>query len=142
MASSPLYAQHPLQHGQIRVLERNPFAQDGLEFIFKIIQLDYDQESRGLATIDRYFALSYTWGSDSASHRVTIDGYDFLVRDNLWQFLQQWYKSDSWKGEIFWIDAVCIDQLDKAEKNVQVGMMGRIYNEACLKDCKTNIDAF
>jgi hypothetical protein len=35
---------------------------------------------------------------------------------------------------MMWIDAICIDQSDLQEKNQQVHMMGRIYQEASCTD--------
>ncbi|KXJ88805.1 hypothetical protein Micbo1qcDRAFT_213934 [Microdochium bolleyi] len=35
----------------------------------------------------------------------------------------------SW-GELFWVDQVCINQADEAEKSHQVNQMRHIYNEA------------
>ncbi|KAK5103514.1 hypothetical protein LTS08_002929 [Lithohypha guttulata] len=79
----------------------------------------------------KYVCLSYMWGTDNASHPVLINGQLLYVRDNLYAFLQQARKSLTDSAAIpVWIDAVCINQDDLAERNAQVAMMGDIYRGA------------
>ncbi|KAL2073871.1 hypothetical protein VTL71DRAFT_11197 [Oculimacula yallundae] len=76
-----------------------------------------------------YKALSYTWGGPNDSqYSIKIDGKSFSVRENLWlALLQLRSRSDP---TIVWIDAICINQSDKMERNGQVGKMRNIYENA------------
>ncbi|KAF7188329.1 Heterokaryon incompatibility protein 6, OR allele [Pseudocercospora fuligena] len=92
---------------------------------------------------EQWKALSYCWGEEKATEPVlllTPVGYDeeneattmafhiFLVRPNLHSFLLQMHKD----GEHAWffIDAICINQDDLAERASQVRLMREIYKRA------------
>jgi hypothetical protein len=81
-----------------------------------------------LAGTTRYTALSYTWGETIADHTIEINGTPFLVRKNLWNFLDR-ARKDNFE-EYLWIDALCIDQTKVGERNHQVALMGEIYSPA------------
>lgn len=77
-----------------------------------------------------FVALSYVWGNDTASHTIKINGENFQVRPNLFDFLQlAGTQSELLNTKIF-IDAICINQTDIQEKNCQVQLMGWIYENA------------
>lgn len=94
-----------------------------------------------LAKPASYYALSYTWGSESPSEVMAIspDGsptaagtstQDILLTPNCAAALKLLRKrlGDSDTG--VWVDAVCINQSSLAEKNVQVAMMAVVYSLA------------
>ena len=98
---------------------------------------------RGSYTIDylnnlqqRYDALSYTWGDPVFNHWLHIDtrtetsvGRSVVpITQNLDQVLR--YLRSPKETRRLWIDAVCINQQDRGEKNTQVPLMSRIYREA------------
>ncbi|KAK5651183.1 hypothetical protein OQA88_12731 [Cercophora sp. LCS_1] len=72
-----------------------------------------------------YQALSYTWGDVSARVPITLNGKRFLVTENLFAALRQLHQSD--EPLVLWIDAICINQDDAAEKAHQVARMNAIY---------------
>jgi Heterokaryon incompatibility protein (HET) len=80
----------------------------------------------------RYQALSYTWNSSSTSddhtYPILVNGYAFPVSENLFFALRQLRqrKLKDW----LWIDAICIDQKNDAEKSTQVQRMRSIYSAA------------
>lgn len=74
-------------------------------------------------------ALSYTWGSEDKLQSALIDGKSILIRYNLWSFLQH-QRSLGNVNTPLWIDAVCINQQNVPEKNVQVARMGDFYRAA------------
>lgn len=79
----------------------------------------------------KYRALSYTWGSGPAQHKVLLNGQRFWVTDNLYDFLRIHTKGErSEDRELLWIDAICINQQDAIEKSQQVQIMGVIYKSA------------
>lgn len=78
----------------------------------------------------QYSCLSYTWGSEHAKKDILIDGRTFKCRKNLWDFLDIARGKASLITGAFWIDAICIDQLNVFERNHQVSQMGNIYSSA------------
>jgi hypothetical protein len=86
-----------------------------------------DCEVRTSTTADSYVCLSYCWGGPSV-HLVRLNGFHVAVRDNLHEFLQEARRrnTDHW----FWIDALCINQINVAERNHQVMQMAAIYRSA------------
>ncbi|KAF5713679.1 hypothetical protein FGLOB1_3897 [Fusarium globosum] len=101
---------------------------------------------RGSLPSTCYRALSYTWGSPASPSdmaHIMIDGHPFPVSPNVLSFLRRrWalkqYEDDFGAPESrqdaasvtrgpFFIDAICINQLDNAEKAAQVPFMDEIY---------------
>jgi hypothetical protein len=100
---------------------------------------------RRASTSDQYTCLSYVWGSPEDTELIEIDGKPFLIRRNLWDFLSTVRSNKDvgiekalgngsdrpyHDGDLFWIDALCIDQSDGLERNHQVQQMGKIYSGA------------
>jgi hypothetical protein len=75
-----------------------------------------------------YAALSYVWGSRDADVSIAVDGKSFDVSANLAEALRCLRHEGS--PRVIWIDAICINQSDDAEKSAQVAMMGDIYRNA------------
>lgn len=76
-----------------------------------------------------YRALSYTWGDVRPDHvEVYVDGQIFMARENLWLALNQLDYDKT--IDLIWIDALCIDQRNVAERNEQVKKMKTIYERA------------
>lgn len=89
-----------------------------------------------------FAAISYVWGSNEDPREICLDGKPFTVRRNCYEVLLQVYyhlkTQDAGGVEYFWIDAICINQLELDEKSRQVRHMGQIYTKAnltlaCLK---------
>jgi Heterokaryon incompatibility protein (HET) len=89
----------------------------------------------------RYKALSYTWGPPLPTCTVLVNGKPFLIRENLYHFLDTLRGEDTelqrffsrkrvGATDLFWVDQICIDQLNPLEKNHQVNFMGQIYSNA------------
>jgi hypothetical protein len=83
-----------------------------------------------LNSAPEYQALSYTW-RDSAERPklgyILLDGYPFKIPPNLENAIFE-LRSDSM--QIFWIDALCINQKHDPERSDQVGKMRTIYERA------------
>ena len=75
-----------------------------------------------------YKALSYCWGLEEATCRIYVNGEPFSVRPNLFAYLQLLSQAEE-EGWIF-VDALCINQDDVAERSSQVGFMGDVYRSA------------
>jgi hypothetical protein len=76
-----------------------------------------------------YFALSYVWGDPQITKPIVIDGQIVDVTANLFAFLSR-SAPDHETSSSFWIDAICINQLDIQEKSVQVQKMHEVYRQA------------
>ena len=81
-------------------------------------------EHRGPA----YYAISYTWGDRNVKKPVYINGLRVWISANAHAALMD-CRSEA-EDRLVWIDAICINQDDEAEKNTQVAMMRRIYSQA------------
>jgi hypothetical protein len=57
-----------------------------------------------------------------------VDGHEFPVTLNLFHALQHFRLPD--RERTLWADAICISQLNPAEKGAQVQLMGKIYESA------------
>lgn len=80
----------------------------------------------------QYHALSYTWGDEKNPGSIICNGVRLSVTSNLASALHCLLKRGE-KNNIpmsFWIDAICINQDDKSERENQVILMGDIYRQA------------
>jgi hypothetical protein len=67
----------------------------------------------------KYEALSYTWGDETTRRKISIDGKDLTVAQNLFDALIHLQHPS--EERVLWIDAICINQLDFTEKSKQIG---------------------
>lgn len=81
-----------------------------------------------LTNCPRYEAVSYTWGSKRSDESINVNGQSFRVHYNLYTLLHQLCLTN--QQDPMWCDALCINQKDVEERNVQVQQMGKIYEEA------------
>ncbi|KAF7187580.1 Heterokaryon incompatibility protein 6, OR allele [Pseudocercospora fuligena] len=75
-------------------------------------------------------AVSYLWGSASDQETITIDEFNNPVRitRSAAQALRRFrHVSES---RVLWMDQICINQADLAERSQQVGIMHRIFSGA------------
>ncbi|KFY02923.1 hypothetical protein O988_01811 [Pseudogymnoascus sp. VKM F-3808] len=75
-----------------------------------------------------YHAISYTWGDGNDLHAMSLNEASFAVTTNVRDILDMVQRSG--QKMYVWIDAVCINQSDKREKEAQIAMMGDIYHHA------------
>jgi Heterokaryon incompatibility protein (HET) len=76
-----------------------------------------------------YDALSYTWGDPSITTTIILDGdQNFSVTTNLERALQDLRLEVGIRT--IWVDALCIDQKNLAERSQQVSIMRTIYSKA------------
>ncbi|KAK3681272.1 heterokaryon incompatibility protein-domain-containing protein [Podospora appendiculata] len=73
-------------------------------------------------------ALSYAWGNSAPVGDISIGGQSFPVAANLLHALHR-LRLD-YSHRVLWIDGLCINQTDLAERNHQVKMMKLIYSHA------------
>ncbi|EME88426.1 uncharacterized protein MYCFIDRAFT_170044 [Pseudocercospora fijiensis CIRAD86] len=112
----------PLARGSIRLIELHGLGDDG-----RLLAPDAKP---------KYATISYTWNPknritygkyDVASKHIILDGFRTRVPDKAATILRLMFAH---RRRRVWIDAICINQSDAAEKASQVQMMGDIYRFA------------
>lgn len=78
----------------------------------------------------RYKALSYTWGDRLSKTPILVNGVATQVTIDLEAALRHIRQPSC--AMVLWVDAICINQEDLAEKSHQVEMMREIYSGAEL----------
>ncbi|KAI1073493.1 heterokaryon incompatibility protein-domain-containing protein [Whalleya microplaca] len=92
------------------------------------IELTFDHYS--LNNPPEYVALSYVWGNSEERANISINGVPTTIRTNLHYALLQLRQDQmsSW----LWVDAICINQNDHAERSSQVNEMRDIFSRAFM----------
>ena len=80
------------------------------------------------ASTHPFEALSYVWGSRENLQRILVNDFECEVGENLHAALLQ--LRDRFIERVIWVDAICINQDDTAEKGYQVQSMAKIYAKA------------
>lgn len=89
------------------------------------------QPSQYRFTWGDYAALSYVWGPEVPTETIIVNDTQVEVRQNLASALKSIAKDRRFEGNLrLWVDALCINQEDKAERGQQVAKMKEIYNMA------------
>ena len=79
----------------------------------------------------KFNALSYCWGDPGDTVAVLLNGLPFDITAGLHNALLTFLSHHSnLVSEYLWIDAICINQQDVAERSQQVAQMWRIYSGA------------
>lgn len=76
----------------------------------------------------QYEALSYVWGTTHCPQPAIVNETPFNITSNLDIALR--HLRQSTVERVLWVDAVCINQCDEAEKSLQVQLMRTIYSNA------------
>lgn len=115
------YEYRPLKKaGYIRVLELDP-GRKGDIISFELYDVD-------LSKSPPFEALSYEWKEKSGTVPVQCGAERLLVTPNCKAALERIRHETNTRS--LWIDAVCINQEDKEERNQQVAAMTEIYGRA------------
>lgn len=98
----------------------------------RLLKLDSHLNSLGLVCCDveifdiaqapLYQAASYEWGPAKSDRNICVNGRMLRIGRNLWLFLDVLRRQEA-ASEFFWIDQICIDQKNVAERNHQVQMI-------------------
>jgi hypothetical protein len=147
----------PLFAGEIRILELYHAAPGAplegqlhvasIDFEYPKFQLEWDKrpvfdasksafEQRSLShavslikkTPMWYSALSYTWGTPDFSKSIKIGKHRIMITSGLATAMS--HLRSTMRSVFLWIDQICINQPDLAEKETQVPLMRRIYESA------------
>ncbi|KAH6719478.1 heterokaryon incompatibility protein-domain-containing protein [Leptodontidium sp. MPI-SDFR-AT-0119] len=78
-----------------------------------------------------YMTLSYSWGVDTGNSWIIVDGRYVAVTESLDLALRSIQESLSAQDSIrLWVDAICINQQDIAERGGEVRRMRKIYGDS------------
>jgi hypothetical protein len=86
-----------------------------------------DLETEGLETAAPYDCISYVWGKGAPSKPISLNGFEVLIRENLWNALKRLRGE---KTRRLWVDAICVNQKDIEERTSQVSRMRDVYASA------------
>lgn len=112
----------PQESKVIRLLELRPGQpKDPLECALQ----HHSLESQSLPD---YEPLSYCWGDSRRKQTIYLNRRPVKVTRNLHAALLHLRRQSS-ISRLLWVDAVCINQSDVAEKSVQVQLMREIYQQ-------------
>ena len=75
-----------------------------------------------------YEALSYVWGGEEKPKSILIDGQELAVTQNLHMALLRLRNCKF--PRIIWADAICINQANDNEKELQIPLIATIYAKA------------
>ena len=120
--SPTAFAHGKLRRGYIRLLRLREALMGKM--------LTFDLFNVCLAEKPQYFALSYVWGSPVRNSYALCNGKELMVTQSVVEALEGLRKKLLDEDLPVWIDAVCINQLDKEERGDQVLDMHRIYRGA------------
>ncbi|KAH8787831.1 heterokaryon incompatibility protein-domain-containing protein [Diaporthe sp. PMI_573] len=94
-------------------------------------------ETASLGSDCEYAAISYVWGDADATTEILVNNVAFSATTNLVSGLRHFLRyglglpgKDDASLPRLWVDAICINQQDTAERNRQVALMGEIYTGA------------
>ncbi|KAH6663664.1 heterokaryon incompatibility protein-domain-containing protein, partial [Halenospora varia] len=120
----PLYSYPPLPSPtHIRVIALKPSTTTNAALRCSIRHVNLDDY------LGNYEAISYTWGRPVFDHSLRCsDGTRFAITANLHAALQSFRNIASTR--LLWADAICINQNDSKEKNIQIKLMRRVYRTA------------
>ena len=115
-----MYPYQPLDPGRrnIRLMTLLPVKLDEI--------ITCQIETVSLDDLHIYTALSYVWGDAADTRPILLDGHPHEVTVNLESALRHLGRKAS-EARKLWIDALCINQQDTAERSQQVGLMDVIY---------------
>lgn len=83
---------------------------------------------RNLDRYPRYNAISWAWGTPGPMSLITVDGHNLRIPTRLDTCLR--HLSQILRERSFWVDAICVDQSNAAERAMQVEMMEHIFSTA------------
>ena len=120
------YVYTPLANANcIRLFEVLDQDADG-NFVCKIEQCEISDND-----CPRYTAFSYTWGDEHEAKFLSIDGRLLGITENCHYAISQAYcLPDQRLHTPYWMESICINQDDLAEKSLQVARMDVIYSNA------------
>lgn len=117
----------PLPDDHIRLLIVQPGAfQDDIST--SLVPHYLGDESDAKRHAGPHEAVSYVWGSPELTKSIRCDEHEIQVTENVDVLLRHLRLPDAPRR--LWVDAICINQTDLAERSQQVLMMGKLFSAA------------
>lgn len=114
---------HSLESNEIRLLSVAPRSEDGeLHCTLQTVNINGNP-------CPVYIALSYTWGDQEDTLKVSVNGRKMQVTRNLKVALELFREIKN-PVPVLWVDAICIDQSNRQERGIQVQKMQTIFSQA------------
>ncbi|KAK5553869.1 hypothetical protein LTR46_007974 [Exophiala xenobiotica] len=138
-SSNSPYSYRPLdvENSETRLLALNTAGKNTDELSGQLVHVSLDdEEAFGLK---QFNALSYVWGEGERDRRIYIDGHLLMITKNLESALRHVREqiapdrqgsSRVAAPRYWWIDQICIHQMDLEERSSQVSLMRRVYKKA------------
>ena len=133
-----LYSNIPIERSDMRIIELCPGQfQDEIVCRLFVRPIDPDrfnrlEERKPQSHIDwrsrGYNALSYAWGNPKPVSDIICNDLPWTVAKNLHSALL--HLRSAHNVTYLWIDALCLNQYDVSERNVQLRNIGQIYENA------------
>ncbi|OHW99190.1 ankyrin and het domain-containing protein [Colletotrichum incanum] len=121
-----VYQAFPLGKNEFRLLHVQPAPSLSSPVVAQLSVVNYNPFTD--KSSDFYDALSYRWGDPNDKKTIFINGSAVSVMKNLEIALRNLRYRD--RELVIWADAICINQDDVEERNVQVAFMGTIYSKS------------
>ncbi|KAF1998186.1 HET-domain-containing protein [Amniculicola lignicola CBS 123094] len=126
IAKAPDYQYRPLfKRSSIRILALEPATHLDAPLRATLIHGDRGALLLGTSGIKGFEAVSYVWGQPVLTEVLPVSNSKLGITSNVLRMLRHLRKED--KIRYLWIDAICLNQADMKEKEVQVPCMGKIY---------------
>jgi hypothetical protein len=119
------YSSGSLEPGAIRLLRLMPDKDEAAPIQCRLI--NYSAQELGQRS-HLYEALSYVWGDPNHSLPVLINEHPFNITVNLHAALSS-LRNHSVE-RLLWVDAICINQSNQEEKELQIRSMAKVYGQA------------
>jgi hypothetical protein len=113
------YQYHPLRDMEFRLIRILPE---------RMSKLKCEIVHRSLEVPPDYVAISYAWGDGVDTKPLVLQGATIPVAASLYDALKAIRQKKT--EALVWVDALCIDQLNRDERATQVRLMGQIYSRA------------
>ena len=108
---------------KIRLLEINPARLRTNPIVVTVTDTPLDQAPE-------FDALSYYWGPPQFDAEIIVNGAVLAITSNLAGALRRYRQQSNKRKCLLWVDAICINQIDKLELSKQLLLMRRIYQQA------------
>ena len=118
----PDYEYQKLENGYIRLLSLSREHSNGIPRC-SLVTISFDEAIQA-----SYEAVSYTWGKDGRDSSILVGCSQLRVTKSVYSIVSS---MTPLRGTcLLWVDFICINQKDNAEKSSQVRMMREIYSRA------------
>ena len=121
-AVQELYAKLQLGNDGFRLLFVQSINEHGIP-VCTLERFELTSKGSGLS----YVAVSYTWGSQAFDHKILCGGVQLKVTRSCYDAIVAIFEFNERAMTCVWIDQLCIDQTNLAERGEQVVLMRKIY---------------